>query len=90
VSLERFDFPDSTQWALVSDRRPSNPVLLLVQAGPGIPMIHEAQAHKQALGLEEHFRVVYWDQRGTGKSFDRRARGAVTVALPMPPTAGMS
>jgi pimeloyl-ACP methyl ester carboxylesterase len=43
-------------------------------------MIHEAQAHEQALGLEEHFRVVYWDQRGTGKSFDRRARGAVTVA----------
>jgi len=80
MRLERFEFPGSTQWALVCGQRPSSPVLLLVQAGPGIPMIHEARAHGHALGLEEHFRVVYWDQRGTGKSFDRHAPGAVTVA----------
>jgi pimeloyl-ACP methyl ester carboxylesterase len=80
MRLERFDFPGSTQWALVCGQRPFSPVLLLVQAGPGIPMIHEARAHEHALGLEKHFRVVYWDQRGAGKSFDRSARGAVTVA----------
>ena len=68
-SLERFDFEGSTQWALVRGRRWLSPVLLLVQAGPGFPMIHEARALEQALHLEDRFRVVYWDQRGTGKSF---------------------
>ena len=68
-SLERFDFEGSTQWALVRGRSRVSPVLLLVQAGPGFPMIHEARALEKALHLEDRFRVVYWDQRGTGKSF---------------------
>ena len=46
------------------------PVLLLVQMGPGFPMIHEADALEKRLHLERSFRVVYWDQRGTGLSFD--------------------
>ena len=74
--LERFDFDGSTQWALVRGRRQTAPVLLLVQAGPGLPMIHEAPVFE---GLEEHYRVVYWDQRGTGKSFDPGANGLLTV-----------
>src|SRR6266498_3753766 len=77
-SVERFEIGGSTQWALVRGRNSRSPVLLLVQAGPGFPIIHEARALEAALHLEDDFRVVYWDQRGSGKSFDagapRRAR----------------
>jgi pimeloyl-ACP methyl ester carboxylesterase len=45
----------------------TNPVLLLIQQGPGLPIINEVPAFAQ-LGLEQHFTVVYWDQRGTGLS----------------------
>jgi pimeloyl-ACP methyl ester carboxylesterase len=78
-SLEAFDLGGSRQWALIRGRSPTAPGLLLIQAGPGFPMIHEAAAHERQLGLEQHFRVVYWDQRGTGRSYDAGANGAVTV-----------
>src|SRR5262249_42012670 len=68
-SLECFDINGTTQWALTRGQKPDAPVLLLIQQGPGFPMIHEAPALERKLRLEEHFRVVYWDQRGTGKSF---------------------
>ncbi len=71
-TLERFEINGLTQWALVRGRSRAHPVLLLVQAGPGLPMIHEADLLQRRLGLEEHFRVVYWDQRGTGKSLPRK------------------
>jgi pimeloyl-ACP methyl ester carboxylesterase len=77
-ALERFDLGGPAQWALVRGRA-DRPVLLLVQAGPGLPMIHEARATERRLHLEEHFRVVYWDQRGTGKSFDPRDRETWTL-----------
>ena len=79
-TLESFDLNGTRQWALVRGRSRSAPVLLLVQAGPGFPMVHEASALEHQLGLEEHFRVVYWDQRSTGKSFIARANSGVTVA----------
>src|SRR4051812_8178144 len=46
----------------------SNPVLLLIQQGPGLPMINEARRFERLLGLEQDFTVVYWDQRGCGRS----------------------
>jgi len=46
----------------------SNPVLLLVQQGPGLPMINEVRRFERVLGLEQDFTVVYWDQRGCGRS----------------------
>src|SRR6478609_1651164 len=46
----------------------SNPVLLLIQQGPGLPMINEARRFERLLGLEQAFTVVYWDQRGCGRS----------------------
>lgn len=78
-TLERFDFGGPAQWALVRGQSRKSPVLLLMQAGPGLPLIHEARAFERRLGLEEKFRVVYWDQRGTGKSFDAADRGTLTL-----------
>lgn len=69
MSLETFVIRGITHHALVRGRSGA-PVLLLVQAGPGFPMIHEADAIEERLHLESDFRVVYWDQRGTGRSFD--------------------
>jgi pimeloyl-ACP methyl ester carboxylesterase len=54
----------------------SNPVLLLMQQGPGLPIINEARTFERLLGLEADFTVVYWDQRGTGLSAQRLGRTA--------------
>jgi pimeloyl-ACP methyl ester carboxylesterase len=78
-SLERFDFGGPPQWALVRGQSRTRPVLLLVQQGPGVSMIQDAPELQRRLHLEEHFRVVYWDQRGTGKSFDARDRGPIAL-----------
>jgi pimeloyl-ACP methyl ester carboxylesterase len=43
-------------------------VLLLMQQGPGFPIINETRAWERRLGLENDFTVIYWDQRGTGLS----------------------
>jgi pimeloyl-ACP methyl ester carboxylesterase len=43
-------------------------VLLLMQQGPGLPIINDAARLEHLLGLENDFTVVYWDQRGTGLS----------------------
>ncbi len=78
-TLERFDLGGPPQWALVRGRSRTSPVLLVVQAGPGLPLIHDARVLERQLHLEEEFRVVYWDQRGTGKSFHAQDAGALTV-----------
>src|SRR5436190_15701116 len=36
--------------------------------GPGLPMINEAPAFGRLLSLEDDFTVIYWDQRGCGRS----------------------
>jgi len=78
-TLERFDFGGPAQWALVRGQSRTSPVMLLVQQGPGAPIISDAPELQRMLHLEEHFRVVYWDQRGTGKSFDAKDRSSITL-----------
>ena len=46
-------------------------LLIHVQAGPGLPMISEADELEKKLHLENNFLVAYWDQRGCGKSYDK-------------------
>ena len=64
-------FGDTTQWVRVRGVDASNPVLLLIQQGPGLPMMNEARRFEDLLGLEQDFTVVYWDQRGCGRSLRR-------------------
>ena len=66
--LEAVQVGGTTQWIRVRGEDASNPVLLLVQQGPGLPMINEARRFGRVLGLEAAFTVVYWDQRGCGRS----------------------
>ncbi len=44
-----------------------NPVLLFVHGGPGMPEYWLTQRHPT--GLEEHFTVVWWEQRGAALSY---------------------
>jgi len=79
---EEVHFRDSAQWIRIRGVDASNPVLLLIQQGPGLPMMNEARRFEHLLGLEQEFTVVYWDQRGCGRSL----RGAeepegVTIEL---------
>jgi proline iminopeptidase len=67
-SLEPVRLGGVPQWIRVRATGRSHPVLLLMQQGPGLPMINEVRIFERLLGLEEHFTVVYWDQRGTGRS----------------------
>jgi pimeloyl-ACP methyl ester carboxylesterase len=71
-----------TQWIRVRGVDASNPVLLLMQQGPGVPIINDAPRLEHLLGLEKAFTVVYWDQRGTGLSSPplRTSRFEISVA----------
>ncbi len=67
-TLESVRLGGVTQWIRIRTADTSNPVLLLMQQGPGAPMINEVRRFERLLGLEDAFTVVYWDQRGTGLS----------------------
>jgi len=67
-TLEAVQIGGMTQWIRVRGTNASNPVLLLMQQGPGLPIINETREFERLLGLEKDFTVVYWDQRGTGLS----------------------
>jgi pimeloyl-ACP methyl ester carboxylesterase len=67
-ALERLRLGGITQWIRISGADTSNPVLLVMQQGPGLPMINDRRGFQRLLRLEDDFTVVYWDQRGTGLS----------------------
>jgi len=79
-SLEAVQLGDTAQWIRVRAEDPSNPVLLLIQQGPGLPMINEVRGFEATLGLEKDFVVVYWDQRGCGRSL-RGPKGAEGLSV---------
>ena len=65
-SLEAVRLGGVEQWILVRGQKRSAPVLLMIHGGPGIPMMPFSG---KLAGLERDFTVVYWDQRGAGKSY---------------------
>jgi len=69
--LEKVKINNSWQWVIVRGKNIDAPLLLHVQMGPGLPIIPEADTIEKLLHLEDHFLVVYWDQRGCGKSYDK-------------------
>ncbi len=57
------------QYVLIRGRNRAAPLLVNVHGGPGMSERALYRFHNAV--LEDHFVVVYWDQRGAGKSFDR-------------------
>jgi pimeloyl-ACP methyl ester carboxylesterase len=79
-TLEAVQVGGSTQWIRIRGAKGANPTLLLIQQGPGLPMINEARRLERDLRLEDSFNVVYWDQRGCGLSL-RRSKDRVAASL---------
>jgi pimeloyl-ACP methyl ester carboxylesterase len=79
-SLEAIQAGGTTQWIRIRGADASNPVLLLIQQGPGLPMINETRRFEHLLGLEQAFMVIYWDQRGCGRSL-RTPTGRDSISL---------
>jgi pimeloyl-ACP methyl ester carboxylesterase len=52
------------------------PPLLIVQGGPGLPVLHEVLKFQRLLNLENAFLVAYWDQRGCGNASANDAHSA--------------
>ncbi|HTI41015.1 MAG TPA: alpha/beta hydrolase [Vicinamibacterales bacterium] len=66
------------QWVTIRGEDLSNPLLICLHGGPGFP---EAwlQRYFNAV-LEKSFTIVYWDQRGAGRSFTPgMAKSSMTV-----------
>jgi pimeloyl-ACP methyl ester carboxylesterase len=67
ATLEKVTLGGIDQWILVRGSSRSNPVLLFLHGGPGMPAMY--LEHAFGRDLERHFLVVHWDQRGAGKSY---------------------
>jgi len=65
-SLESVELGGVRQWIYLRSEDRNNPVLLSLHGGPGSPELPLARDF--GLRLEEHFVVVHWDQRASGKS----------------------
>jgi pimeloyl-ACP methyl ester carboxylesterase len=57
------------QWVMIRGESVANPALILLHGGPGLSETGLFRYFNAP--LERSFTVVYWDQRGAGKSFPR-------------------
>src|SRR5262245_66139903 len=69
------DVNGSQQRVRLCAAQPGLPPLVIVQHGPGIPLLHEVAKFQQRLDLESDYLVVYWEQRGCGNASAEEARG---------------
>ncbi len=72
------DINGSSQAVRLCAARAGLPPLLIVQGGPGLPLLNEASKFQRLLNLEQDYLVAYWDQRGCGNTSAASAR---TVSL---------
>ncbi|HET9654016.1 MAG TPA: alpha/beta hydrolase, partial [Kineosporiaceae bacterium] len=67
AEFRRLRLGGCSQAVLIRGRSAENPVLLFLHAGPGFSEMGLCRNVNAA--LEDHYVVVHWDQRGTGKSY---------------------
>ena len=67
------------QWVMMRGKRLANPPLILLHGGPGFS--ETSFFRRFTAPLEANFTLVYWDQRGAGKSFSRKIpKSSMSVA----------
>ncbi|WP_040950549.1 alpha/beta hydrolase [Gorillibacterium massiliense] len=75
--VERLTIGGTEQSLLIQTENPGSPVLLFIHGGPSMPIPGVSnRGSDYALvmttrQLIKHFTVVFWDQRGTGKSYSK-------------------
>jgi pimeloyl-ACP methyl ester carboxylesterase len=69
------DVNDSRQRIRLCASRQGRPPLLVVQGGPGLPLLNEVVKFQRLLDLERDFLVGYWEQRGCGDAPRRDTEG---------------
>jgi len=74
TSTVRLEINGSTQRVRMCAERTGLPPLLIVQAGPGLPLLHEVRKFQRLLQLEKTFLVSYWEQRGCGNASQQDAK----------------
>lgn len=73
--VERVNLGGFEQSILIQAENPENPVLLFVHGGPCMPVpgvVSRGQDYNVSIttkNLVKHFVLVFWDQRGAGKSY---------------------
>lgn len=70
-ALEKIMLEGVEQWYTIRGRSKNLPLLLFLHGGPGSPQTGAQRKYNDS--LEEHYLVVNWDQRGSGKSFSSKA-----------------
>lgn len=77
VTKEYIDTDGHKSGMFIESTNLNNPVLLFVHGGPGFPQY----AHVKASGLPwaGHFTLCYWEQRGTGMSYNASTQGEITL-----------
>lgn len=66
ASLDEVELNGLKQTIKLRGHDVGNPVLLYLHGGPGMPEM--AMSHLFDLEIEQHFTVVHWDQRASGKT----------------------
>ena len=70
-SLEEIPLGGVKQWIFIRGIDYNNPILVILHGGPGAPIPGISSARKLDKKIIKYFTVVHWDQRGTGKSYNR-------------------
>src|SRR5579862_8309885 len=70
----KLEINGSTQKVRMCAERTGLPPLLIVQAGPGLPVLHEVRKFQRHLRLEKDFLTSYWEQRGCGNASSQDAK----------------
>lgn len=76
-SLETIIIGGIKQTILIQTESSKNPILLMIHGGPSVPVPSVSNRGRDyglitcTKQLVKHFTLVYWDQRGTGKSYSK-------------------
>ncbi len=69
--LRKIDLNGSEQYIYIEAADKSKPIVLFLHGGPGAPYPFGANSRGLYPKISQNAVAIYWDQRGTGKSFNK-------------------